>query len=313
MRVLVTGGAGFIGSHLCEALVERGDEVLCVDNLSLGREENVAHLRQGPHFQFVKLDVLDPAGMDALLAGAGCEAVFHLAANSDIRRGSQDRQVDLQATFHSTLAVLEAMLRHGVRRIVFASTSAVFGDARQVLDEDFGPLRPVSFYGAGKLAAEAYLLAFVHQFGWRAVVLRFPNVVGPRSTHGAVHDFIGRLREDPGRLVVLGDGSQTKPYLYVGDLVRAMLLAFDRAGAPLDVYHVAGEGQTLVGQIARIVIEEMGLEGIPIEYSGGSVGWVGDVPVFQYDTSRIRRLGFAHRYDSTAAVRLAVRKILGKE
>ncbi len=313
MRVLVTGGAGFIGSHLCEALVERGDEVLCVDNLSLGREENVAHLRQGPHFQFVKLDVLDPAGMDALLAGAGCEAVFHLAANSDIRRGSQDRQVDLQATFHSTLAVLEAMLRHGVRRIVFASTSAVFGDARQVLDEDFGPLRPVSFYGAGKLAAEAYLSAFVHQFGWRAVVLRFPNVVGPRSTHGAVHDFIGRLREDPGRLVVLGDGSQTKPYLYVGDLVRAMLLAFDRAGAPLDVYHVAGEGQTLVGQIARIVIEEMGLEGIPIEYSGGSVGWVGDVPVFQYDTSRIRRLGFAHRYDSTAAVRLAVRKILGKE
>ncbi len=313
MRVLVTGGAGFIGSHLCEALVERGDEVLCVDNLSLGREENVAHLRQGPHFQFVKLDVLDPAGMDALLAGAGCEAVFHLAANSDIRRGSQDRQVDLQATFHSTLAVLEAMLRHGVRRIVFASTSAVFGDARQVLDEDFGPLRPVSFYGAGKLAAEAYLSAFVHQFGWRAVVLRFPNVVGPRSTHGAVHDFIGRLREDPGRLVVLGDGSQTKPYLYVGDLVRAMLLAFDRAGAPLDVYHVAGEGQTSVGQIARIVIEEMGLEGIPIEYSGGSVGWVGDVPVFQYDTSRIRRLGFAHRYDSTAAVRLAVRKILGKE
>ncbi len=313
MRVLVTGGAGFIGSHLCEALVERGDEVLCVDNLSLGREENVAHLRQGPHFQFVKLDVLDPAGMDALLAGAGCEAVFHLAANSDIRRGSQDRQVDLQATFHSTLAVLEAMLRHGVRRIVFASTSAVFGDARQVLDEDFGPLRPVSFYGAGKLAAEAYLSAFVHQFGWRAVVLRFPNVVGPRSTHGAVHDFIGRLREDPGRLVVLGDGSQTKPYLYVGDLVRAMLLAFDRAGAPLDVYHVAGEGQTSVGQIARIVIEEMGLEGIPIEYSGGSVGWVGDVPVFQYDTSRIRRLGFSHRYDSTAAVRLAVRKILGKE
>jgi UDP-glucose 4-epimerase len=313
MRVLVTGGAGFIGSHLCDALVERGDEVFCVDDLSLGREENIAHLRHGPGFQFVKLDVLDPSGMDALLAGAGCEAVFHLAANSDIRRGSEDRQVDLQATFHSTLAVLEAMLRHGVRRIFFASTSAIFGDTREVLDEDFGPLRPVSFYGASKLAAEAYLSAFVHHFALRASVLRFPNVVGPRSTHGAVHDFIGRLREDPSRLVVLGDGSQTKPYLYVGDLVRAMLLVFDRAGSPLDVYHVAGEGQTSVGQIARIVVEEMGLDGIPIEYTGGSVGWVGDVPFFQYDTARIRRLGFAHRYDSTAAVRLAVRKILGKE
>jgi UDP-glucose 4-epimerase len=313
MRVLVTGGAGFIGSHLCDALVQRGDEVFCVDNLSLGREENIAHLRHGPGFRFVELDVLDRSGMDALLAGAGCEAVFHLAANSDIRRGSEDRQVDLQATFYSTLAVLEAMLRHGVGRIFFASTSAIFGDTREVLDEDFGPLRPVSFYGAAKLAAEAYLSVFVHHFALRAAVLRFPNVVGPRSTHGAVHDFIGRLREDPSRLVVLGDGSQTKPYLYVGDLVRAMLLVFDRAGCPLDVYHVAGEGQTSAGQIARIVVEEMGLDAIPIEYTGGPVGWLGDVPSFQYDTARIRRLGFAHRYDSTAAVRLAVRKILGKE
>jgi UDP-glucose 4-epimerase len=313
MRVLVTGGAGFIGSHLCDVLLERGDEVSCVDNLSLGREENIAHLRPRKGFQFVRLDVLDPSGMDTLLAGAGFQAVFHLAANSDIRRGSQDRQVDLQATFSSTVAVLEAMLRHGVGRIFFASTSAIFGDTREVLDEDFGPLRPVSFYGAAKLAAEAYLSAFVHHFAIRASVLRFPNVVGPRSTHGAVHDFIGRLRKDPSRLVVLGDGSQTKPYLYVRDLVRAMLLVFDRAGPPLDVYHVAGEGQTSVAQIARIVVEEMGLDGIPIEYTGGPVGWVGDVPCFQYDTARIRRLGFVASRDSTAAVRLAVRKILGKE
>jgi UDP-glucose 4-epimerase len=313
MRVLITGGAGFIGSHLCDALVERGDKVLCIDNLSLGREENVAHLRQRPGFRFVKLDVLDSSGMDALLTGAGCEAVFHLAANSDIRRGSEDRQVDLQATFLSTVEVLETMLRKGIKRIFFASTSAIFGDTREVLDEDFGPLRPVSFYGASKLAAEAYLSVFVHHFAFRASVLRFPNVVGPRSTHGAVHDFIGRLRDDPSRLVVLGDGSQTKPYLYVGDLVRAMLLVFDRAASPLDVYHVAGAGQTSVGEIARIVVAEMGLAGIPIEFTGGNVGWVGDVPFFQYNTARIRRLGFAHRYDSTAAVRLAVRKILGKE
>jgi UDP-glucose 4-epimerase len=279
----------------------------------LGRQENIAHLREAAGFRFVKLDVLDSSGMDALLAGMGCQAVVHLAANSDIRRGSQDRQVDLQATFSSTLAVLEAMLRHGIGRIFFASTSAVFGDTPEVLHEDFGPLRPISFYGAGKLAAEAYLSAFVHQFALRATMLRFPNVVGPRSTHGAVYDFIGRLRDDPRRLAVLGDGSQTKPYLHVSDLVRAILLVFDRADAPLEVYHVAGEGQTSVAQIARIVVEEMDLDGIPIEYTGGRVGWVGDVPRFQYDTTRIRRLGFVPRCDSTAAVRLAVRQILGKE
>ena len=313
MRVLVTGGAGFIGSHLCDALVERGDEVFCVDNLSLGREENIAHLRQGPGFQFVKLDVLDPSGMDALLAGAGCEAVFHLAANSDIRRGSEDRQVDLQATFHSTLAVLEAMLQ--ARRAADFLCQHV-GHLRRHAGGARRGLRPAATRSPSTgpaRAAEAYLSAFVHHFALRAAVLRFPNVVGPRSTHGAVHDFIGRLREDPSRLVVLGDGSQTKPYLYVGDLVRAMLLVFDRAGCRWTSITWPAKGRTSVRQIARIVVEEMGLDGIPIEYTGGSVGWVGDVPFFQYDTSRIRRLGFAHRYDSTAAVRLAVRKILGKE
>ncbi len=313
MRVLVTGGAGFIGSHLCDALVQRGDTVWCVDNLHLGREENVRSLASSANFRFVNADVIDRTAMDALFTQGRFDAVFHLAANSDIQQGSRDRDLDFRLTFCTTFEVLKAMERHGVRRMFFASTSAVFGDTRQRLQETTGPLRPVSFYGASKLASEAFLSVYANSFGVRAAVLRFPNVVGERSTHGAVHDFIGRLQQNPAKLEVLGDGSQTKPYLYVKDLVSAILLVFDKATEPLAVFHVAGEGSTSVREIARIVVDEMGLNGIPIEYSGGKVGWVGDVPFFDYDVTKIRSLGFQHRYNSTEAVRIAVRKILGKE
>ncbi len=313
MSILVTGGAGFIGSHLCDALVERGDEVWCVDNLYLGRIENIEHLNVHKRFHFRQFDVLERETLDRLFAEARFDTVFHLAANSDIARGSEDHALDLRLTFSTTLAVLEAMHRHAVRRLFFASTSAVFGDTRAALRETTGPLQPVSFYGAAKLAAEAFVSVFAQSFGFRSWVLRFPNVVGPRSTHGAVHDFIGRLRADPSRLRVLGDGAQTKPYLYVDDLVAAILLVYDKAAEPLAVYHVAGQGMTSVREIAEIVVEEMGLAGIPIDYTGGATGWVGDVPYFNYDSGKIHGLGFRHRYDSTAAVRLAVRKILGKE
>ena len=312
MRSLVTGGAGFIGSHLCDDLLARGDEVWCLDNFYLGREENICHLRGNANFHFHKGDILRPAELDEVFAAARPEMVFHLAANSDISLGNKDRSLDLRLTFLTTVEVLEAMQRHGVRQIFFASTSAVFGDTRQLLREDTGPLRPVSFYGASKLAAEAYLAVFAQSFGHRVRMLRFPNVVGERCTHGAVYDFIARLRKDPTRLDVLGDGSQTKPYLYVKDLVRAILMVCDRAPEQFAVYHVAGEGLTTVRQIAEIVLEEMGLREVPIVFGGGKIGWVGDVPYFNYDSSKIKALGFAHRYDSTAAVRTAVERILGR-
>ncbi len=313
MRVLVTGGAGFIGSHLCDALLARGDEVWCLDNLYLGREENIRHLRGEEGFHFHKADILDRGELDRVFGQSRPEIVFHLAANSDISLGNQDRSLDLRLNFLTTVEVLEAMQRHQAKRIFFASTSAVFGDNCQLLREETGPLRPVSFYGASKLSAEAYLAVFAQSLGCRVWILRFPNVVGERCTHGAVHDFIARLRKDPTRLDVLGDGSQTKPYLYVTDLVRAILLVCDRAAEELAVYHVAGEGLTSVRRIAEMILEEMGLRQTPIVYGGGKVGWVGDVAYFNYDSSKIKALGFAHRYDSTAAVRIAVRRILGKD
>jgi UDP-glucose 4-epimerase len=313
MRILVTGGAGFIGSHLCDTLVARGDEVWCVDNFHLGREENIAHLQPSDRFHFQKLDVLDSEKLGRLFADGRFEAVFHLAANSDISLGNADHSLDRRLTFQTTVEVLEAMAKHGVDRLFFASTSAVFGDTQQTLCETSSPMEPVSFYGAAKLASEAYISVFAHSFGVKARVLRFPNVIGERSTHGALYDFITRLRKDPSRLRVLGDGKQTKPYLYVKDLVRAIMTVWDQATEPLAVYHVAGEGLTSVRQIAEIIVAEMGLTGIPIEYTGGDRGWVGDVPYFQYDSGKIRKLGFQPTYDSTQAVQVAVRRMLGKE
>ena len=314
MRTLVTGGAGFIGSHLCDALIERGDEVWCIDNLHLGREQNIQHLGKSANFHFRRLDVLDRERLDRTFSETDFDVVFHMAANSDIRQGSGDHELDLRLTFLTTFETLEAVIRHRVGGMFLASTSAVFGDPkRQTLHECSGPLQPLSFYGAAKLASEAYLSAFVNSFGFRAWVLRIPNVVGERCTHGVVHDFIKRLTRDPSHLRVFGDGAQSKPYMYVKDLIAAIMIVFDRAPEPYAMYHVAGDGITSVRQIAEIVVEEMGLSGIPITYAGSRAGWVGDVPHYDYDVSKIRALGFRHRYSSTEAVRVAIRKILHRD
>jgi UDP-glucose 4-epimerase len=310
MRILVTGGAGFIGSHLCDRLLEQGNKVWCVDNLRLGRRRNIAHLEPLPDFRFLKLDLLDQPAVAALFAEAQFEAVFHMAANSDIAAGSTDFRVDLELNQLTTVAVLEAMHAHDIERIFFASTSAVFGETDAVLHEDFAPLRPISFYGASKLAAEAYISVFAHTFGGRAIVLRFPNVVGERATHGVIFDFLRKLKADPRKLEVLGDGDQSKPYLYVADLIDAMLSAWDKADARFAVYHAAGVGSTSVREIAEIVVAAAGREDTQIVYTGGDRGWPGDVPHFRYDISRLQALGWAPRRHSTDAVRHAVERIL---
>jgi UDP-glucose 4-epimerase len=310
MRILVTGGAGFIGSHLCERLIGRGEQVWCVDNLRLGRRANVAHLAALPAFRFHELDVLDRSALAALFDEAGFDAVFHLAANSDIAAGAADFRLDLQLNQLTTVAVLEAMQARGVKRLFFAGSSAIFGETDALLHEDFAPLEPISFYGASKLAAEAYISVCAHTFGVRAVVLRFPNVVGERATHGVIHDFLRKLAADPSRLEVLGDGNQSKPYLYVGDLIEAVLTAWDKAESAFAVYHAAGIGSTSVREIAEIVVAAAGRTDTRIVYGGRDRGWPGDVPRFRYDTSRLQALGWRPQRHSTAAVRHAVERIL---
>jgi UDP-glucose 4-epimerase len=310
MRILVTGGAGFIGSHLCDRLLERNASVWCVDNLHLGQLRNIAHLKGNSRFHFIELDVLDRPVLGAIFADAHFDAVFHLAANSDIAAGSADPDLDLRLNHLTTTTVLETMREHSVPRLFFASSSAIFGETTEILHEDFGPLQPISFYGASKLAAEAYISAYAHLFDVAAVVLRFPNVVGERATHGVIYDFLQKLEKSPLELEVLGDGNQTKPYLYVADLVEAILLAYDKSSAPLDVYHAAGIGSTSVREIAEIVVAAAGRPSTRIHYAGGDRGWPGDVPKFGYDISRLAALGWQPRRHSTDAVRLSVQRIL---
>jgi UDP-glucose 4-epimerase len=309
MRALVTGGAGFIGSHLCDRLLRQGDEVWCVDNLHLGRRRNIAHLEASNGFHFLEQDVLDRDRLGALFAEAKFEAVFHLAANSDIAAGSADPDLDFRLNELTTTAVLDAMRRHETRRLFFASTSAIFGETHAVLHEDYGPLAPISFYGASKLAAEAYISTYAHLYGLSAVMLRFPNVVGERATHGVIYDFLRKLEKNPRELEVLGDGNQTKPYLYVADLIDAILVAWEKSSGPLAVYHAAGIGETSVREIAEIVLAAAGHPDTKIRYTGGDRGWPGDVPKFRYDISRLQALGWRPQRHSTDAVRHAVERI----
>jgi UDP-glucose 4-epimerase len=233
-----------------------------------------------------------------------------MAANSDIAAGASNFRRDLELNQLTTVAVLEAMKAHNVRRVFFASTSAIFGETDAVLHEDFAPLRPISFYGASKLAAEAYISVFAHTFGGRAIVLRFPNVVGERATHGVLYDFLRKLEADRGKLEVLGDGKQSKPYLYVRDLIDAVMIVWDKADGPFAVYHAAGIGNTSVREIAEIVVAAAGRRDTRVIFTGGDRGWPGDVPRFRYDISRLQALGWQPSRHSTDAVRHAVKQIV---
>jgi UDP-glucose 4-epimerase len=314
MRILVTGGAGFIGSHLCDRLIGAGHSVAAVDDLSLGRPGNIAHLRSRSDFSFHEMSILVPQ-FDSLVAGGAFDAVFHMAANSDIQAGSRNRHVDLEKTFLTTWHVCESMARHGVQQLVFASTSAVYGEFEQATSEDSGPLIPVSFYGAAKLASEAYCSAYAARYNIRTWVFRFPNVVGPRATHGVILDFIRKLKKTPDRLEVLGDGTQQKPYLYLDDLLDAMCLGWERAKPePYEVFNIGPETKTRVRTIAETVVQSMGLRGTAkIEYGEEPYGWPGDVPTFAYDLRKIHALGWKARNTSDEAMRRAVGDVLAEQ
>jgi UDP-glucose 4-epimerase len=313
MNILVTGGAGFIGSHLSDALLARDHRVVVVDNLSLGTVDNIRHLLAHPRFSFVQEDLLNESALTAMFQKESLDMVFHLAANSDIAVSRENPQVDFRNTLQTTYAVLNQMRLHGVKKIAFASTSAVYGDAgSRLLAEATGPLFPVSHYGAAKLASEGFISSFVENYGMTGWVVRFPNVVGERSTHGIIFDFMKKLRHNPRELEVLGNGEQNKPFMYVKDLIAAIFSVWERTKNPMNLFNVGVASKTTVKQIAAMVAEEMELQP-RLVYTGGSRGWVGDVPEFNYDLTKIHALGWRANYSSDEAVRLAIRKMLNKE
>ena len=309
--VLVTGGAGFIGSHSVDALMSSGNEVVVLDNLSSGRLENIAKWLNDSNFRFVRGDMLDPHGIGEALNG--CEVVFHLAANPEVKVGSVKPSVHFRQNVLATYNLLEILRKRGdVKVFVFASSSTVYGEADVPTRED-AVLKPISVYGASKLACEALITAYAHSYGFRALIYRLANVVGPRSKHGVIVDFIRKLREKPGELEILGDGTQRKSYLYVTDCVEAFLLGLDKAHGRVDVFNVGSEDQVDVLTIAKIVSEEMELNNVNFRVTGGvdgGRGWVGDVKNMLLDVSKIKGLGWKPRYNSAEAVRLTVKEML---
>lgn len=307
-RYFVTGGAGFIGSHLVDNLLKTG-AVTVYDNLSSGRLEFIeSHLTE-ENFRFVRGDLLDSAMLRQAIAGH--DAVFHLAANPEVRAGITATDLDLKQGPEATWGVLEAMRLNGIKKMVFTSSSTVYGDAGTTLvGENYGPLVPISLYGAAKLSSEALIGAFCHLFDMRAWCFRLGNVVGARLTHGVIYDFMNKLKREPGRLEILGDGKQEKPYVHVSDCVNGLVFGYTHAAGNFNVFNITPNSSTSVTKIAETVVKELGLKAVKFDFTGGRQGWRGDVPQVRLDGARMSTLGWRPALSSDEAVARAVREMV---
>ena len=308
-RCFLTGGAGFIGSHLVERLLAEGKTVTVYDNLSSGRMESIQHNIGHPGFTFVHADLLEPRRLKEAMAGH--DLVIHLGANTDIPGGNRNVRLDLENCTIATHNVLEAMRATGIKRLLFSSTSAVYGEAPVIpTPEDVGPLLPISLYGAAKLACETIVSSYCHIFDMQAWMFRFANVVGGRMGHGVIYDFIQKLKRDPEELEILGDGEQEKPFFLVEDCIDGMFCASRDSDAWCDVFNLGCSSSTKISRVAEIVAQEMGLGGVRFRYTGGRRGWVGDVPQVGLDVRKMGKLGWQAGHTSDEAVRIAAGRLL---
>ena len=310
-RYFITGGAGFIGSHLVDRLIN-SNKVTVYDNLSSGKKEFIQHHLSKSNFHFIQADLLD---LDALnKAIANHDIVFHLAANPDVRAGITNTKLDLQQGMLATYNLLEAMRLNQISKIVFASSSTVYGEAgTKAVSEDYGPLLPISLYGASKLACEGLISSFCHLFDMQAWIFRFANVVGARASHGVIFDFINKLKQNPEELEILGDGTQEKPYLYIDDCIDGILFGLEHSQERVNVLNLGSDSSTNVTAIANMVVEAVGLSGVKFKYTGGNRGWRGDVPQVRFDIAKMKNLGWKPEYNSDEAVRRAIRDILARQ
>jgi UDP-glucose 4-epimerase len=305
--VVVTGGAGAIGAVLAGSLVASGHPVRVIDNLSSGRRETLAPWIEKGNVTLRESDLRTPGEWEADFRGAG--SAWHLAANPDIRRGTEDPTLDLEHGTIASFRFLEAARRADVKRVYFSSSSVVYGFPRKFpTPEEYGPLMPESLYGASKLASEGLFSAYAHSYGMRSFIFRFANIIGPGMTHGVIFDFFEKLRRDPSRLEVLGDGKQSKSYLRTEECVDAMRFVGAHAADPVNIFNLGTSDRISVAEIARMVADAAGGRA-RIEYTGGDRGWTGDIPQQLLSIARVERLGWTPQLTSRQAVERTVREI----
>ena len=311
MKIVLTGAAGFIATNLLPRLLEAGDEVSGIDNFFLGKREFVERSAGNPNFFFHEFDLLHREKLIELFEQVRPDLVWHLAANSDISYGTKYTDFDLKGGTLATYNVLEAMRLAGTKQLIFSSSGSIYGEPKVMpTPEDYGPILPISLYAASKVASETLITAFANNYGIRSWIYRFGNIAGPFPTHGVIHDFVLKLRRDPTRLEILGDGKQSKPYVHVEDCLDGMMFGYAHAKEIVNCYNLAVPGATSVNEIARWTIEAMGLDPkeVRLEYTGGSRGWPGDVPQVRLDTRRMEALGWKPKMSSAEAVRRAIRE-----
>lgn len=310
-RVLVTGGAGFIGSHLVDHLIDKGYFVRIIDNLSSGSIDFIKKHLSNKNFEFVKGDLKDYNVVEKIVKDI--DIVFHYAANPEVRVSVTEPLVHFRENLVATFNLLEAARKAGsVKMFVFASSSTVYGDAEQIPTPETHPIKPISVYGASKAGCEALLSSYAHLYGFKGLSLRYANIVGPRLRHGVIYDFINKLRKTPERLEILGDGTQKKSYLYISDAVDATMFLLDKIKGFYDVYNVGNEDWITVKEIAEIVARTMNLKPQFI-YTGGTKdgrGWPGDVKFMLLSIEKIKKLGWKPKYTSREAVELTTKALI---
>ena len=305
MKAVVTGGAGFIGSHVIDRLLDEGYQVTAFDSLTEGKMQNIAHLKGNKGFRFVEGDMRDAPAVDKVVSGQ--DAVFHLAAHANIRKSLADHKADLEHNLVGMINLLDGMVKHEVNDLVFASSSAVYGQATVFpTPEDYMPVQ-TSLYGASKMACESWAQAYVQFSPIRIWSYRFANVVGERCRRGVIWDFVHKLRADPKTLEILGDGKQSKEYLYVKDCVEGIMTGYRNTKGPVEAFNLGLEDQTSVDEVAGVVTAEMGLKGVRRRYTGGTGGWIGDNPRVELSMKRIMGLGWKPSLTASDAIRVTTR------
>lgn len=309
MNVLVTGGAGFIGSHLCESLLSKGDNVVAIDILSSGSIENIADIQCHSNFKFYEADLLDIGQMRSILQENKTDIIYHLASNTNVRKGEESHTFDFQQTFETTLTVLKLLHEFSINKLFFSSSSTIYGEPMQPICETNCNIRPISYYGASKLASEAFISAFAEKYNVQVWIARLANVVGNRMVHGVIPDFVKKLKDNPSELVVLGSGETMKPFVYIDDVINGIMLMTEKATKPYNVFIIGNDSETSIQNIARMVIREMNLSAKIIHAKEGK-SWLGDIEKYCCSNEKIKQLGWKITYTSDDAVLKTIRNFL---